>query len=55
MREGPQGHSYEKTLVTVNELLLQNNPDGVQDAISGRLGADAVVVGGGNIADASTY
>ncbi|CBY02317.1 hypothetical protein IAQ61_006902 [Plenodomus lingam] len=51
-REVPQEHSHENILRAVNEVLQQDNPDEIQDAVFGLLGAAAAAEGAGNIADA---
>ncbi|KAF1834297.1 hypothetical protein BDW02DRAFT_569198 [Decorospora gaudefroyi] len=51
-REVPQEHAHENILRAVNILLQQNNPDNIQDAVFGLLGAAAAIEGAGNIADA---
>jgi hypothetical protein len=50
-REVPQEHSHENIVAAVNDLLQQNNPDNIQDAVFGLLGAKAAAEGAGNIAD----
>lgn len=50
-REVPQEHAHENILRAVNVLLQQNNPDNIQDAVFGLLGAAAAAAGQGNIAD----
>lgn len=51
-REVPQEHSHRNVINAVNDLLFQDNPDDIQDAIFGLLGAAAAAEGAGNIADA---
>lgn len=51
-REVPQEHSHRNIVIAVNDLLFQNNPDDIQDAVFGLLGAAAAANGAGNIADA---
>lgn len=51
-REVPQEHSHRNILLSVNTLLAQNNPDNIQDAVFGLLGAAAAQSGAGTIADA---
>jgi len=51
-REVPQEHSHRNVINAVNGLLFQDNPDDIQDAIFGLLGAAAASEGAGNIADA---
>lgn len=53
-REVPQEHSHENIVIATNNLLFQNNPDDIQDAIFGLLGAAAAANGAGNIADPGT-
>ncbi|KAH7378215.1 hypothetical protein BKA66DRAFT_571646 [Pyrenochaeta sp. MPI-SDFR-AT-0127] len=50
-REVPQEHAHENIVIATNNLLFQNNPDDIQDAIFGLLGAAAAANGAGNIAD----
>jgi hypothetical protein len=50
-REVPQEHSHENILQAVNDLLVLDNPDDIQDAVFGLLGAAAAADGAGNIAD----
>lgn len=50
-REVPQEHSHRNIVIAVNDLLFLNNPDDIQDAIFGLLGAAAAANGAGNIAD----
>ncbi|CAO2654146.1 Nn.00g108790.m01.CDS01 [Neocucurbitaria sp. VM-36] len=50
-REVPQEHSHENIVVAVNDLLFKNNPDDIQDAVFGLLGAAAAANGAGDIAD----
>lgn len=50
-REVPQEHSHRNIVNAVNDLLFQDNPDDIQDAIFGLLGAAAAANGAGNIAD----
>jgi hypothetical protein len=51
-REVPQEHAHRNVVLAVNTLLAQNNPDNIQDAVFGLLGAAAAKNGAGNIADA---
>ena len=51
-REVPQEHSHRNVINAVNTLLFQDNPDDIQDAIFGLLGAAAAAEGAGSIADA---
>lgn len=51
-REVPQEHSHRNVILAVNTLIAQNNPDNIQDAVFGLLGAAAAQNGAGNIADA---
>lgn len=51
-REVPQEHAHRNINLAVNNLIAQNNPDNIQDAIFGLLGAAAAKKGAGNIADA---
>ena len=51
-REVPQEHAHRNIALDVNALIAQNNPDNIQDAIFGLLGAAAAKNGAGNIADA---
>ncbi|KAF3035821.1 hypothetical protein E8E12_005951 [Didymella heteroderae] len=51
-REVPQEHSHRNVNLAVNNLIQQNNPDNLGDAIFGLLGAAAAKKGAGNIADA---
>ncbi|KAJ4375018.1 hypothetical protein N0V83_002097 [Neocucurbitaria cava] len=51
-REVPQEHSHENIVAAVNTALQLNNPDNIQDAVFGLLGAAAAIKGAGNIADA---
>lgn len=51
-REVPQEHSHRNVLLDVNNLLAQDNPDNIQDAVFGLLGASAAQNGAGSIADA---
>ena len=51
-REVPQEHAHRNVNLAVNTLVAQNNPDNIQDAIFGLLGAAAGIKGAGNIADA---
>lgn len=51
-REVPQEHAHRNVILAVNTLLAQNNPDNIQDAVFGLLGAAAAKNGAGNIADA---
>lgn len=53
-REVPQEHAHRNVVLAVNTLLAQNNPDNIQDAVFGLLGAAAAKNGAGNIADAGT-
>ena len=48
----PQEHSHRNIILAVNTLLQQNNPDNIQDAVFGLLGAAAAKNGAGSIADA---
>ncbi|KAM0273595.1 hypothetical protein ACHAQH_008224 [Verticillium albo-atrum] len=47
--EVPQEHSHEKYLIAVNELLQQNNPFNIVDAVFGFLGAAAAADGAGDV------
>ncbi|KAF2853858.1 hypothetical protein T440DRAFT_496707 [Plenodomus tracheiphilus IPT5] len=51
-REVPQEHAHENILRAVNEILVQDNPAQIQDAVFGLLGAAAAANGAGDIADA---
>ncbi len=51
-REVPQEHSHRNILLAVNNLLAQDNPDNIQDAVFSLFGAAAAQDGAGNIADA---
>ncbi|KAL6707635.1 hypothetical protein ACN47E_003985 [Coniothyrium glycines] len=51
-REVPQEHAHENIVSAVNDLLFQNNPDDIQDAVFGLLGAKAAAEGAGQITDA---
>jgi hypothetical protein len=51
-REVPQEHAHENIVRAVNTLLKLDNPDNIQDAVFGLLGAAAAIKGAGNIADA---
>ncbi|KAH8824937.1 hypothetical protein DL96DRAFT_1466823 [Flagelloscypha sp. PMI_526] len=51
-REVPQEHSHEAIVRAVNTSLKVSNPDNIQDAVFGLLGAAAAKNGAGNIADA---
>lgn len=51
-REVPQEHSHRNVILAVNTLLAQNNPENIQDAVFGLLGAAAAKSDAGNIADA---
>jgi len=51
-REVPQEHSHRNIINIVNTMLFLDNPDEIQDAIFGLLGAEAAAEGAGNIADA---
>lgn len=51
-REVPQEHSHRNVILAVNTLVAQDNPDNIQDAVFGLLGAAAAQNGAGNIADA---
>jgi hypothetical protein len=51
-REVPQEHAHENIVRAVNTLLQLDNPDNIQDAVFGLLGAAAAIKGAGNIADA---
>lgn len=50
-REVPQEHSHEKFLRLTNTALKLDNPDEIQDAVFGLLGAAAAKTGAGKIAD----
>jgi len=50
-REVPQEHSHENILRVLGPVLTLNNPDNIQDAVFGLLGAKAAATGAGNIAD----
>jgi hypothetical protein len=54
-REVPQEHSHRNIINVVNDLLFLDNPDDIQDAIFGLLGAEAAAEGAGNIADAGKH
>ncbi|KAF6818194.1 hypothetical protein CPLU01_13379, partial [Colletotrichum plurivorum] len=47
--EVPQEHSHEKYLVAVNQLLAQDNPSNIVDAVFGLLGNAAAADGAGDI------
>ncbi|OLN98077.1 hypothetical protein CCHL11_06869 [Colletotrichum chlorophyti] len=47
--EVPQEHSHEKYLVAVNQLLAQDNPFNIQDAVFGLLGNAAAAAGAGDV------
>ncbi|KAF4819892.1 hypothetical protein CGCTS75_v011440 [Colletotrichum tropicale] len=47
--EVPQEHSHEKYLRAVNELLKQDNPLNIQDAVFGLLGNAAAEAGAGDV------
>ncbi|EFQ32140.1 hypothetical protein CGRA01v4_08244 [Colletotrichum graminicola] len=47
--EVPQEHSHEKYLRAVNDLLKQNNPQNIQDAVFGLLGNAAAADGAGDV------
>jgi len=47
--EVPQEHSHEKFLSAVNDLLKQDNPNNIQDAVFGLLGNAAAADGAGDI------
>ncbi|TDZ54655.1 hypothetical protein CTRI78_v006123 [Colletotrichum trifolii] len=49
--EVPQEHSHEKYLVAVNQLLKQDNPLNIQDAVFGLLGNAAASAGAGDVAN----
>lgn len=51
-REVPQEHAHRNINLQINDLLALNNPDEIQDAVFGLLGAKAAAEGAGNIADA---
>lgn len=51
-REVPQEHAHRDVNLEINKLLALNNPDNIQDAVFGLLGAKAAAEGAGNIADA---
>ncbi|KAH9861495.1 hypothetical protein J1614_011242 [Plenodomus biglobosus] len=51
-REVPQEHAHENILRAVNNILMQDNPDEIADAVFGLLGAEAAANGAGDIADA---
>lgn len=51
-REVPQEHAHQNIINVVNDALKLNNPDNIQDAVFGLLGAKAAAEGAGNIADA---
>jgi len=53
-REVPQEHSHRNIINVVNDLLFLDNPDDIQDAIFGLLGAAAAADGAGQIADPGT-
>jgi hypothetical protein len=50
-REVPQEHSHRNIVNAVNAQLFLDNPDDIQDAIFGLLGAAAAADGAGQIAD----
>lgn len=50
-REVPQEHAHRNVINVVNDLLFLDNPDDIQDAIFGLLGAAAAANGAGQIAD----
>lgn len=51
-REVPQEHAHQNVLDIVNTSLKVNNPDNIEDALFGLLGAKAAAGGAGKIADA---
>ncbi|KAF2001372.1 hypothetical protein P154DRAFT_432991 [Amniculicola lignicola CBS 123094] len=51
-REVPQEHAHENVLTIIDQLLGLNNPDGIQAAVFGLLGAAAAIQGAGDIEDA---
>jgi N-acetylglucosamine kinase-like BadF-type ATPase len=51
-REVPQEHAHQNVLDVVNKSLKLDNPDKIQDALFGLLGAKAAAEGAGNIKDA---
>lgn len=53
-REVPQEHSHEAILIKIDELLGLNNPNQIQAAVFGLLGAAAASEGAGLIEDAGT-
>lgn len=54
-REVPQEHAHENILRAVNNILMQDNPDEIADAVFGLLGAEAAANGAGDIADAGKF
>jgi hypothetical protein len=50
-RSVPREHSHEDLLIAVDALLALNNPDNIQAAVFGLLGADAAADGAGDIED----
>lgn len=50
-RAVPREHAHEDILRKVDVLLGLNNPDNIQAAVFGLLGAKAAAEGAGNIAD----
>jgi hypothetical protein len=50
-RSVPREHAHEDILRKVDTLLALNNPDNIQAAVFGLLGAAAAADGAGNIAD----
>jgi N-acetylglucosamine kinase-like BadF-type ATPase len=53
-REVPQEHAHQNVLDVVNTNLKLDNPDNIQDALFGLLGAKAAAEGAGNIKDPGT-
>jgi hypothetical protein len=54
-RSVPREHSHEDILRKVDALLAINNPDNIQAAVFGLLGAAAAADGAGNIADPGKF
>lgn len=54
-RSVPREHAHEDLLRKVDVLLGLNNPDNIQAAVFGLLGAAAAATGAGNIADPGEF
>jgi hypothetical protein len=50
-RSVPREHAHEDILIKIDALLALNNPDNIQAAVFGLLGAAAAADGAGDIAD----